>query len=315
LIAFLTLCYCAIVWLVFFKLKWLPWNRGTQGGAVAIGILGILALVISMNLFQPYSKNVRIYRHVIQIVPRVTGRVIEVPVRANRSVERGAPLFRVDPEPFQHEVDRLSADLRLKKVVLEDAKALTGAKVAAQIKLDRARAAHDQTLAMLENAKWQLRETTVYSPVDGVITNLALQPGQVASQMASLPVMTVIDTADSVIIATLSQSALAYVAIGDPVEVALERLPGRILTGRIEAIIPATGQGQLPPGGALMEWTQQPVSGQFAVRVGLDEPADAIAIEAGASGVAAVYTERGKAIRIIRKVVIRMTTWLNYIIL
>jgi RND family efflux transporter MFP subunit len=315
LIAFLTLCYCAIVWLVFFKLKLLPWNRGTQGGAVAIGILGILALVISMNLFQPYSKDVRIYRHIIQIVPRVTGRVIEVPVRPNSSVERGAPLFRVDPEPFQHEVDRLSADLRLKKVVLEDARALTGAKVAAEIKLDRAQAAHDQTLAMLENAKWQLRETTVYSPVDGVITNLALQPGQVASQMASLPVMTVIDTADSVIIATLSQSALAYVAIGDPVEVALERLPGRILTGRIEAIIPATGQGQLPPGGALMEWTQQPIPGHFAVRVRLDEPADAIAIEAGASGVAAVYTERGKAIRIIRKVVIRMTTWLNYIIL
>jgi len=314
-IAFLTLCYCGIVWVIFFKLELLPWNRGSQGAVVGLGIAGVLALVISMNLFQPYSQDVRVYQRVVQITPRVTGRVIEVPIRANVPIAQGDVLFRIDPEPFQYEVDRLTADLKIKKTVLEDAKALAGAKVAAEIELKRAQAAHDQTQALLRNAEVDLRETAVYAPSDGVVTNLALHPGQIASQMASMPVMTFVDTSEMTVIATFSQAALEFVHVGDGVEVAFDRLPGRIVSGHVQAIVPATGQGQLPPSGVLMEWTQQPIPGRFGVRLQLDDSGDDLTIPAGTAGVAAVYTERVKAIRIIRKVVIRMTTWLNYVML
>jgi len=314
-IAFLTLCYCAIVWLIFIKLELLPWNRGSQGAVAGIGIAAILALVISMNLFQPYSKDVRVYQRVVQLVPRVTGRVIEVSVQANAAVKKGDVLFRIDPEPFQYEVDRLTADLRIKKRVFEDAKALAGAQVAAEIKLERAQAQYDQTAALLGSAQIDLRETTVYAPSDGIVTNLALHAGQIASQMASMPVMTFLDTSERVVIATFAQPALEFVHVGDAVEVAFDRLPGRIVNGHIQAIIPATGQGQLPPSGTLLEWTQTPVPGRFAVQVQLEEAARELTIPAGSSGAAAVYTQRGKAIRIVRKVVIRMTTWLNYVML
>ncbi|MBW1684611.1 MAG: HlyD family secretion protein [Deltaproteobacteria bacterium] len=315
MIAFLTLCYCAIIWVIFFKLKLLPWNRGSQGAVVGIGIAAILALLISMNLFQPYSKDVRVYQKVIQIVPRVTGRVVEVPLQANAAVKQGDVLFRIDPEPFQYEVDRITADLRLKKIVLDDAKGLVGAQAAAEIKLDRAQAAYDQTRAQLGNANVNLRETTVYAPGNGVVTNLALRPGQIASQMASMPVMTFIETDKPIVIATFEQSALDFVAVGDAAEIAFDRLPGRILNAHLQAIIPATGQGQLPPSGQLMEWTQTPVPGRFAVRLQIDDDSSDLQLPAGTAGVAAIYTDRGKAIRIVRKVVIRMTTWLNYVIL
>ena len=315
MIAFLTLCYCAIIWIIFFKLKLLPWNRASQGAAVGIGIAAILALLISMNLFQPYSKDVRVYQKVIQIVPRVTGRVVEVPLEANVAVKQGDVLFRIDPEPFQYEVDRLTADLRLKKIVLDDAKGLVGAQAAAEIKLDRAQAAYDQTRAELGNANVNLRETTVYAPGNGVVTNLVLRPGQIASQMASMPVMTFIETDKPIVIATFEQSALDFVAVGDAAEIAFDRLPGRILNAHLQAIIPATGQGQLPPSGQLMEFTQTPVPGRFAVRLQIDDDSSDLQLPAGTAGVAAIYTDRGKAIRIVRKVVIRMTTWLNYVIL
>lgn len=315
MIAFLTLCYCAIIWVIFFKLKLLPWNRGSQGAVVGIGIAAILALLISMNLFQPYSKDVRVYQKVIQIVPRVTGRVVEVPLEANVAVKQGDVLFRIDPEPFQYEVNRLTADLRLKKIVLDDAKGLVGAQAAAEIKLDRAQAAYDQTRAQLGNANVNLRETTVYAPGNGVVTNLALRPGQIASQMASMPVMTFIETDKPIVIATFEQSALDFVAVGDAAEIAFDRLPGRILNAHLQAIIPATGQGQLPPSGQLMEFTQTPVPGRFAVRLQIDDDSSDLQLPAGTAGVAAIYTDRGKAIRIVRKVVIRMTTWLNYVIL
>jgi multidrug resistance efflux pump len=313
-IAFLTLCYCGLLWLIFFKLKLLPWNRSSQLAAAGIGIVAILVLVLAMNLFQPYSQDVRVYQRVVQIVPRVTGRVIEVPIRANEPLKANDVLFRIDPEPYQYTVDRLTADLKLKKIVLDDAKALARAGAAAEIKRERSQAAYDQTLALLGDAQLDLRETTVYAPTDGVVTNLALHPGQIASQMASLPVMTFVATDVHTVIATLPQSALDFVHIDDVAEIAFDRLPGRIVRAHVQSLVPATGQGQLPPSGILMEWTTTPVPGRLAVVLALDDPDD-LELPAGTAGVAAVYTERWKAIRIVRKVVIRMTTWLNYVIL
>ena len=51
------------------------------------------------------------------------------------------------------------------------------------------------------------------------------------------------------------------------------------------------------------------------MRLELDASADDLALPAGTAGVAAVYTERAAAMRIIRQVVIRTTIWLNYVIL
>jgi multidrug resistance efflux pump len=280
---------------------------------LGIGITAVFSLVVAMSLFQPFSTDVRVYQRVVQIVPRVTGRVVEVPITENAPVARGDVLFRIDPEPFQYEVDRLAADLKIKKIVFDDAEALAGAQVAAEIERQRAEAAYHQTHAMFENAQLDLREATVYAPVDGVVTNLALAPGQIASKMASLPVMTVIDTATPIIVASFSQGALSFAAVGDAVELAFDALPGRTVTGRVEAVIPATGQGQLPPSGTLLEWTDQPVPGRFGVRIQLDDRFGGLSLAAGASGAAAIYTDRAQAIRIVRKVAIRIRTWLNYI--
>jgi multidrug resistance efflux pump len=312
-IAFLTLCYAAIVWLVFVKLKLLPWNRGSQSAVVGVGLFGIFSLIVAMSLFQPFSTDVRVYQRVVQIVPRVTGRVIEVPVAENAPVAKGDVLFRIDPEPFEYEVERLAADLKIKRILLDDANSLARARVAAETERDRVQAQHDQTVAMFKAAELNLREATVYAPFDGIVTNLALAPGQIASKMASLPVMTVIDPSTPIILASFSQGALSFVAVGDAVEIAFDRLPGQTVTARVEAILPATGQGALPPSGVLLEFTDQPIPGRFAVRLKLDEEFRDLPLIAGASGVAAVYTDRAQAIRIVRKVVIRMNAWLNYV--
>ena len=111
MIAFLTLCYAGLVWLIFFRLKLLPWNRGSQLGSVAIAVAGIVALIVAMSLYQPYSTDVRVYRLVVEIVPRVTGRVIDVPIEGGARVEKGAVLYRIDPRPFEYELNRLRADL------------------------------------------------------------------------------------------------------------------------------------------------------------------------------------------------------------
>jgi len=45
--------YSAIVWLILIKLKWLPWNTGTQVVVVIIPIVGLTALILSLNIVAP----------------------------------------------------------------------------------------------------------------------------------------------------------------------------------------------------------------------------------------------------------------------
>ena len=100
----LLIIYGLVVWLVFFKLKLLPWNTTWQVIVISTPIFGAIALILTINVFQPISKDARVLRQVVQIIPRVTGRVIEVPIEGNVLVKKGDVLFRIDPSPFEFEV-------------------------------------------------------------------------------------------------------------------------------------------------------------------------------------------------------------------
>src|SRR3954471_21180698 len=103
--------YSAIVWFVFIKMKWLPWNIGTQVTVVIIPIVALTALILALNVVAPSSPDVRVIKYVINVVPQVRGRVIEVPVEPNRPVKKGAVLFRIDPTPYDLQVKVLEASL------------------------------------------------------------------------------------------------------------------------------------------------------------------------------------------------------------
>ncbi len=103
--------YSAIVWFVFIKKKWLPWNIGTQVTVVIIPIVGMAALILLLNVVAPSSADVRVIKYVINVVPQVRGRVIEVPVEPNRLVKKGDVLFRIDPTPYELAVRSLKAQL------------------------------------------------------------------------------------------------------------------------------------------------------------------------------------------------------------
>src|SRR5689334_2903765 len=104
--------YCFFVWLVFIKLKWLPWNIGTQVTVVIIPVVGLSATILLLNIFAPSSGDVRVYKYTVPIVSQVRGRVIEVAVEeGNRLVKKGDVLFRIDPTPYELDVKNLEAQL------------------------------------------------------------------------------------------------------------------------------------------------------------------------------------------------------------
>ena len=103
--------YAFFVWLIFIKLKLLPWTTPWKVGVVIFPIVCIAALLLLLNIFAPTTSDVRVVKYVVPIVSQVRGRVIDVPVDNNRPVKKGDVLFKIDPTPYQNEVNSLQAKL------------------------------------------------------------------------------------------------------------------------------------------------------------------------------------------------------------
>ena len=106
--------YGVLCWLLFKKFKLIPVTTYTVFTAILGGVVILAVLFILLSVFHPVSHDGRMYAPVVQIVPQVRGLVIEVPVEANKPLKKGDVLFRIDPQPFQIEVDRLRASLAAK---------------------------------------------------------------------------------------------------------------------------------------------------------------------------------------------------------
>ena len=67
----LLIIYSTIVWFIFFKKKWLPWNITSQVIVVTIPVICLACIILFMNIVAPSSSDVRAQNYVIPIVPRV----------------------------------------------------------------------------------------------------------------------------------------------------------------------------------------------------------------------------------------------------
>lgn len=103
--------YCFFVWLIFIKLKLLPWTTPYKVTVAIIPVVALATMMLLLNIFAPVTDDVRVIKYVVPVVAQVRGRVIEVPVENNRPVKKGAVLFRIDPTPYQNEVRALEARL------------------------------------------------------------------------------------------------------------------------------------------------------------------------------------------------------------
>jgi multidrug resistance efflux pump len=164
-------------------------------------------------------------------------------------------------------------------------------------------------------AKYDLDGTTHVAPANGRVANLALRPGVRAVILPMAPVMSFIEEDDPWIIALFRQNELRYVEPGNEAEIYLKTYPNYIIKCRVDSILWATAQGQMPISGNLPNTAAVPVPEQrIAVRL-LVEPKDrGLFLAAGARGAGAIYTEKGKLLHIIRKVFVRVSTKVDWFV-
>jgi len=172
-----------------------------------------------------------------------------------------------------------------------------------------------QIRAQLANARWLLEQTVTLSPCECYVINLQLRAGAFVAGVPLNPVMTLVE-ADGQIIAFYAQNELTRVQPGDEAEFALQTYPGRIIKGKVDSIVWAIGQGTLPPSGTIpMSTLANQPPGPFAVKFDLADRDRQLFLAAGATGDAAIYTQYGAILHVVRKVILRVGSYTNYLIL
>ena len=172
-----------------------------------------------------------------------------------------------------------------------------------------------QVRAQLESAKWDLSQTTVVAPSNGTPTNVQLRPGSMTAAFPALPVITFVED-DPMVIALYHQNELYNVKPGDEAEIVLETLPGEILKAKVDSIVWAQAQGQSPTSTMLPQTGGPPLPpGRFPVKLAVEPKDKELFLAAGAAGNAAIYTEHVEAIQILRRVILRINTKINYLVL
>jgi multidrug resistance efflux pump len=408
--------YSFFVWLIFIKLKLLPWTTPWKVAVAIFPVVAIAAMLLMLNIFAPTTTDVRVVNYVVPIVSQVRGRVIEVPIDNNRPVKKDDVLFKIDPTPYQNDVKSLEARLaaeeakvgaeraRVKEAEakltdavsgerqlheqLNEATAQTGALTAslelarkrvaqntelvstgagnrfdleqaqtnvseltsqlaaaraseqkvkeklagrvggdisevAQVKaqiasakaqLQVSQAQADTTRAELETARWSLAQTTVLAPGNGRMVNVNLRPGFFVAGMPFNEVMTFVDN-DYQIFALFGQNELHQVEPGNEVEITLDTYPGRIIKAHVDSVIWAQSQGQLDAQGNLPSTVISAPPGRFPVKLVVADVDKSLFLAAGARGSAAIYTEHLAMLHIIRKVLMRVSSYFDYIII
>ena len=188
--------------------------------------------------------------------------------------------------------------------------------LAADATESQSRAQISKSDADLINAQYDLDGCVYLAPANGRVTNLALRPGVRATTVAANAVMSFIQEDDPWILAFYHQNELRYVEPGNEAEIFLKTYPDRIIKCKVDSIMWATAQGQMPISG----WVGTTaglalLSDRIAVRL-LVEPRDReIFLATGAVGGGAIYTEHGKIIHIVRKVFVRVSTKTDWFVL
>jgi multidrug efflux system membrane fusion protein len=132
----------------------------------------------------------------VDIVSRVTGYLTKTAFREGADVKKGDVLFEIDARPYQAQVEKAQAEVRVNEARLQAAqaefdRASEMARTAAigRQELDKSRSMKEETLAALDAAKANLRAhqltlsfCTVVAPIDGRVGRSNLTPGNLVTQ-------------------------------------------------------------------------------------------------------------------------------------
>lgn len=199
----------------------------------------------------------------VQVGAQVSGRIVKVQVDFNTKVKKGDLLAEIDPSLFGSQVSQVGAQLEAAKAASKRAEAqlitakanltrlrnLVAEKLVSQADLDAAEGNHavaeaeveagkaqiSQLVAQLTSARTTLAYSRIYSPIDGVVVNRAVEPGQTVAASFSAPVLFVIaqDLAKMQVLAEIDEADVGKLHEGMLASVVVDAFPGKRFEGKV----------------------------------------------------------------------------------
>ena len=188
----------------------------------------------------------------VEVGTQVSGQISALYVDYNSHVKKGQLIARIDPILQEQAVADAQAGLARSEAVVtqtqleyERSKKLHDQQIAtdaefnvAQSNYAQARASLTSARINLQRARQNLSYTNIYSPIDGVVVERAMDVGQTVAASLSAPKLFVIanDLSRMQILASVDESDIGKIVAGQPVTFSVQSFPDRQFTGTVEQV-------------------------------------------------------------------------------
>ncbi|MGR5145062.1 HlyD family secretion protein [Photobacterium alginatilyticum] len=169
--------------------------------------------------------------------------------------------------------------------------------------------------AQLTQAEFNLNETVVYAPTDGYVTQVTLRPGMMAVPLPLKPVMTFVHQEEQLYIGAFRQNSLLRLETGFKADFVFRALPGKTFKGEVIEVLPAIGESQVQASGMLYGSDLLLKQGRPLVKLRVTDDLSPFHLPQGTNVEIAVYSDSFEHVSVMRKVLIRMKSWQNYLFL
>jgi HlyD family secretion protein len=188
----------------------------------------------------------------VEVGTQVSGQIAALYVDYNSHVKKGQLIARIDPILQEAAVQDAQAGLAKATAVAtqtqldyERSKKLHDQQIATDAEFNVAQSSYAQAKASLtsarinlERARQNLSYTNIYSPIDGVVVERAMDVGQTVAASLSAPKLFVIanDLSRMQILASVDESDIGKIEAGQPVTFTVQSFPDRQFTGTVEQV-------------------------------------------------------------------------------
>jgi len=272
-----------------------------SGRFLLTGVMVALAGVLGWHLWdyymdEPWTRDGKVRADVVRLAADVSGIVSAVDAKDNQAVHKGDVIFRIDQARFTLALRQAEAQMESSKAALGMARSdvelyrklgessVTRQKIQqAETTVQQGEAAYNQALISRDTAQLNLDRSVVRAPVNGVLTNFSMQPGNYVT--AGTAVTALIDSDSYYVAGYFEENKLDRIKAGDPALVHLmgskTPLKGHVdgVAGGIEDRERSDTSAQLANVTPTFTWVR--LAQRVPVRVALDTLPDDTALVAG----------------------------------
>jgi multidrug resistance efflux pump len=168
-----------------------------------------------------------------------------------------------------------------------------------------------QLLAQIENARWELDQTTVRATDDGYVTGLALAAGNRALPMRGALSFILAD--EIAIVGVFDQNGYQSIKQGASVKLVFANRPGEVYDSKIAVVLRGIGQGQSAVSGTLVRAETIGTSSTYPASIDLPENIDPEMLRLGMVGTATIISDKAGPIATLATILLWVKAYAAYL--